>query len=53
MRANRPTLRVLFTSGYSDTEIADRGALQAKTAFLAKPYSTSMRTQKVREILDA
>jgi DNA-binding NtrC family response regulator len=53
MRANRPTLRVLFTSGYSDTEIADRGALQAKTAFLAKPYSTSMLTQKVREILDA
>ena len=53
MRANRPTLRVLFTSGYSDTEIADRGTLQTKTAFLAKPYSTSMLTQKVREILDA
>jgi CheY-like chemotaxis protein len=53
MRANRPTLRVLFTSGYSDTEIADRDALRAKTAFLAKPYSTSMLTQKVREILDA
>jgi CheY-like chemotaxis protein len=53
MRANRPTLRVLFTSGYSDTEIADSGALQAKTAFLAKPYSTSVLMQKVREILDA
>jgi CheY-like chemotaxis protein len=53
MRANRPTLRVLFTSGYSDTEIVDRDALKAKTAFLAKPYSTSMLTQKVREILDA
>ncbi|CAN0575678.1 unnamed protein product, partial [Laminaria digitata] len=50
--AARPQLRVLFTSGYPDDVIANRGVLDEGIEFLPKPYSRATLSQKVREVLD-
>ena len=44
--------KVLYTSGYTDTAIVDRGVLQPGTEFLQKPFSFAALTQKVRHVLD-
>jgi PAS domain S-box-containing protein len=49
--ALRPSLRVLFTSGYTDDDILRRGVLLPGTAFLQKPFTADRITQKVREVL--
>jgi response regulator RpfG family c-di-GMP phosphodiesterase len=48
----RPTLRVLFTSGYTANVIVQHGVLNEGVEFLAKPYSLEGLTQRVREVLD-
>jgi len=53
IRAARPAIRVLFTSGYSSNVIAQHGVLERGIQFLEKPYGGSALSQKVREILDA
>ncbi len=52
LRALRPTLKVLFTSGYTDDAIVRHGVLEAEFAFLQKPFTPSALAQKVREVLD-
>jgi PAS domain S-box-containing protein len=52
MQALRPSLKVLYVSGYTNQEIDDRGVLQAGTQFLAKPITPDELTRKVREVLD-
>jgi PAS domain S-box-containing protein len=47
-RAQRPQLRVLFTSGYSQDAAGRRSA----APFLAKPYRRSELAQMVRQALD-
>jgi PAS domain S-box-containing protein len=49
--ALRPSLRVLFTSGYTDDDILRRGVLLPGTAFLQKPFTVDRLVQKVREVL--
>jgi CheY-like chemotaxis protein len=51
LKALRPTLRVLFTSGYTRDVIAERGILEPTTAFIAKPYTPAELSAKVRELL--
>ena len=53
LRALRPTLRVLFMSGYTDDVILRRGASEASPAFLQKPFAVGAFARKVRETLDA
>jgi nitrogen-specific signal transduction histidine kinase/ActR/RegA family two-component response regulator len=53
IRAARPAIGVLFTSGYSSNVIAQHGVLERGIQFLEKPYGGSALSQKVREILDA
>jgi CheY-like chemotaxis protein len=47
----RPESRVLFTSGYPQDVIADRGVVDRDVAYIAKPYSPKDLAAKVREVL--
>lgn len=48
----RPSLRVLFTSGYTEDVIVRRGVLEQGVDFLAKPFARELLAARVREILD-
>lgn len=48
-----PSLRVLFTSGYTDAAVMRHGIVGEKTNFIQKPFNTKTLARKVREILDA
>jgi two-component system, cell cycle sensor histidine kinase and response regulator CckA len=49
----RPSLRVLYMSGYTDAVIAQQGILEPGTAFLSKPFTPDALARKIREVLDA
>jgi PAS domain S-box-containing protein len=51
-RALDPTLRVLFSSGYTYDAIEQSQLLEERTYFLAKPYTMGMLANKIREVLD-
>src|ERR1700687_703211 len=53
LSAMQPGIKVLYTSGYTDSAIADHGRLEAGTYLLRKPFTEEELTQKVREVLDA
>ncbi len=53
LAAERPRMRVLYMSGYTDAAIAQQGILAPGTAFLSKPFTPDALAQKVREVLDA
>jgi two-component system cell cycle sensor histidine kinase/response regulator CckA len=50
LRALRPKLKVLFTSGYTPDVFARRG-LEPHVAYIPKPFDTESLTAKVREVL--
>ncbi len=52
LRRQRPTLRVLFMSGYMDDTVKERGLSSTGGDFLQKPVSPHQLAMKVREILD-
>jgi YesN/AraC family two-component response regulator len=52
LRAERPNMRVLFISGYTDESIASHGPPDPNTAFLKKPFLSRVLAGKVRELLD-
>jgi len=47
----RPDLRVLFMSGYTDEVIAHRGVLDEGTAFIQKPFTMENLGGKIRVVL--
>ena len=51
--ALRPSMKVLFMSGYTNDLIASQGVLDPGTSFLQKPFRPNELTEKVREVLDA
>jgi PAS domain S-box-containing protein len=53
LRVHRPDLRVLFVSGYTDSALVQRGALEQGVVFLQKPCSLTAIVSKVGEILDS
>ncbi|HEV8581462.1 MAG TPA: response regulator, partial [Thermoanaerobaculia bacterium] len=53
LQQTRPSVRVLFTSGYTDESLLRQGGLEAGVAFLQKPFNSINLVRKVREVLDA
>ena len=51
-RARYPALRVLLTSGYTDTTVLAGGVLSSREPFLGKPYRRQELAEKVRAALD-
>ena len=49
--ARRPGIRVLYMSGYTENVITSGGMLEKGLAFLQKPFSPALLSQKVREVL--
>jgi PAS domain S-box-containing protein len=47
----RPSLRILYTSGYEQGDLSDE--TQCGAGFLAKPFTPESLAAKVRELLDA
>ena len=48
----RPEIKVLYMSGYPDHPVFEQGGVKRDTAFLQKPFTPNVLTQKVREVLD-
>ena len=53
MLAERPELKVLFISGYTDLAVLQHGSVLAGTALLQKPFTPGQLVQRVRQLLDA
>jgi CheY-like chemotaxis protein len=48
----RPGLKTLFTSGYAEPTVIQRGMPESKSAWLSKPHSALELHTKIRELLD-
>ena len=53
LTVQRPQMRVLFTSGYTQEAAALRTVLDQHTAFLPKPYLPDVMAARVRGLLDS
>ena len=53
LTAQRPGIRVLYISGYTDNAIVRHGMLEPGLAYLQKPFRPHALVRKVREVLDA
>jgi DNA-binding NtrC family response regulator len=47
----KPSLRVIFTTGFSRNAVIHNGVLDKDVNFLAKPFTLEQLTAKVREVL--
>ncbi|MFO0945089.1 MAG: response regulator [Planctomycetota bacterium] len=52
LRARRPGIKVLYTSGYTDDAIVRSGVLAAKDPFVPKPFTPLTLARRVREAID-
>ncbi len=52
LSAERPGLKVLFLSGYTDDTVFRHGVLEGAVAFLQKPFNLKAFAQKIREVLN-
>jgi len=50
--AERPELKVLYISGYTNDEVMRRGITRSDAAFIQKPFTSVDLMRKVREVLD-
>jgi len=49
--ASRPTMKVLYTSGYTDNSMTGNWVLQPGAPFLHKPFTAGSLGRKIREAL--
>jgi PAS domain S-box-containing protein len=52
LRAERPEMKVLFMSGYTDAAVTQHGVLESDEPYLQKPITPDKLTSKVRQVLD-
>ncbi len=52
LKIERPGIKVLFSSGYTEDTIVHRGVLEQNLYFIAKPYNSTDLARKVRMVLD-
>jgi signal transduction histidine kinase/CheY-like chemotaxis protein len=52
LRDKRPGLRVLYMSGYTQGVLPEKDLIEADSLFLAKPFTLSELSRRVRELLD-
>ncbi|KZD04272.1 ATP-binding protein [Oceanibaculum pacificum] len=53
VRALRPDLRILFTSGFTENSIIHQGKLDSGVHLISKPYKKIQLARKLRALLDA
>jgi two-component system cell cycle sensor histidine kinase/response regulator CckA len=51
-RALRPSIKILFQSGYTDDTVVGHGILQTEVPFLQKPFSIDALAKKIRNLFD-
>jgi signal transduction histidine kinase/CheY-like chemotaxis protein len=52
LAATRPSLRVVFMSGYAERELFDHAAIDRAAPFLEKPFTVEALMARIREVLD-
>jgi signal transduction histidine kinase/CheY-like chemotaxis protein len=52
LKKARPSMKVLFVSGYSDDDLVQYGPLPSGSAFLQKPFSLAALLEKTRNVLN-
>lgn len=52
LESQRPVMRVLLLSGYTENTIVQRAALGRELPFLQKPFTMEVLLRKVRQVLD-
>jgi CheY-like chemotaxis protein len=53
LQRQRPGIKVLYMSGYTDNALAQHGVLDEDTHLLTKPFTVTTLLNKVRELLDS
>ena len=53
MATLRPTVKVLYMSGYTESAIVHHGVLDSNAAFVQKPFTGEALARRVREVLDS
>jgi DNA-binding NarL/FixJ family response regulator len=51
LASERPDMKVLFMSGYTDDAVLQHGVLDSGVAYLQKPITPGSLTRKVSEVL--
>lgn len=52
LSAQRPGIRVLYVSGYMESDVLERRIGGAEASFLPKPFTPEQLARRVREVLD-
>ncbi|MFA6240202.1 MAG: response regulator [Candidatus Hydrogenedentales bacterium] len=50
--AERPELKVMYMSGYTDDAIVHHGVVEDSMHFISKPFTAENLTRKIRDVLD-